>query len=127
MGTNQEVERDQGKWMVIIAFFHTCGYVKSYPVISVAGGFTSSVRQKSGTNLGVVTRMTVENVRAKAPAVASQVWLWLGSQAVMEEVLPTSGIYVRAGDSPVTTRLAKQIQHWEFMDVVDLLPEVKPL
>ena len=37
----------------------------------------------------------------------------------------TQGVYVGAGNSPVSSKLADHIRRWEFIDIADLLPEVR--
>ena len=36
----------------------------------------------------------------------------------------TQGVYVGAGNLPVPSKLVSRIQHWEFINMADLLPEV---
>ena len=37
----------------------------------------------------------------------------------------TQGVYVGAGNSPVSSKLVEWIRRWEFIDMADLLPEVR--
>ena len=41
------------------------------------------------------------------------------------EVLPLNGVYVGAGNSPVPNKVAERIRRWEFVDMAELLPEVR--
>ena len=57
---------------------------------------------------------------------ASMTWSRLGSQpSIWEAPQHTQGVYVGAGNSPVSSKLADRIRHWEFIDMADLLPEVR--
>ena len=46
-----------------------------------------------------------------------QVWLSLGSH-MSKEPPPMLGIYVGAGNSPVSNKLAEQIRQWELVRMV---------
>ena len=58
------------------------------------------------------------------PAITANVWACLGSHST-SKVLPLNGVYVGAGSSPVPNKVAERIQRWEFVDMAELLPEVR--
>ena len=60
------------------------------------------------------------------PTDTSTTWSCLGAEPSLSQ-LPqrTQGVYVRAGNSPVSSKLADWIRRWEFIDMADLLPEVR--
>ena len=53
------------------------------------------------------------------PAITSSVWANLSSH-ITTEVLPAQGVYVGAGNSPVSSKVAERIRRWEFVDMADL-------
>ena len=59
-------------------------------------------------------------------AKTSITWLHLGDESSLSQ-LPqcTQGVYMGAGNSPVSSKLAEQVRRWEFIDMADLLPEVR--
>ena len=57
-------------------------------------------------------------------AITTNVWARLRSHST-PEVLPLNDVYVGAGSSTVPNEVAERIQRWEFVDMVELLPEVR--
>ena len=59
-------------------------------------------------------------------AKTSITWLRLGDEPSLSQ-LPqcTQGVYMGAGNSPVSSKLAEQVRRWEFIDMADLFPEVR--
>lgn len=56
----------------------------------------------------------------------SMTWLRLGTEPfLLQQPQFTQGVYVGVGNSPVSSKLADRIPHWEFIDMADLLPEVR--
>ena len=56
----------------------------------------------------------------------STTWLRLDAEPSLSQ-LPqrTQGVYVGAGNSPVSSKLTDRIRLWEFIDMADLLLEVR--
>ena len=82
----------------------------------------STVSLGTGANQPSTSWGTMAN--ATLPAITSSVWANLSSH-ITTEVLPAQGVYVGAGNSPVSSKVAERIRRWEFVDMADLLPEVR--
>ena len=91
------------------------------PVVSVTCT-GSTVPLGTGENQPSTSRRTTVN--ATMPAITSNVWASLSSH-ITTEVLPAQGVYVGAGNSPVSSKVAERIRRWELVDMADLLPEVR--
>ena len=108
----------------LIAFFLSIGTLgvmpssaslSGLPVISV--GVTSTSMRPD--DVGSSTATTIPTVGM------SLVWSHRGSQQSAIGLTRIQGVYVGAGNSPVSAKLAEKICRWDFVDMADMLPEVR--
>ena len=85
------------------------------PVIGV--GVTSTSMRPD--DVGSSTATTIPTVGT------SLVWSHRGSQQSAIGLTRIQGVYVGAGNSPVSAKLAEKICRWDFVDMADMLPEVR--
>ena len=79
-----------------------------------------------GSTISCTTQGTLGILASSMTTDTSTTWLRLGTEPSLSQ-LPQrmQGVYVGAGNLPVSSKLADRIRHWEFIDMVDLLPEVR--
>ena len=79
-----------------------------------------------GSTISCTTQGTLGISTSSTTTDTSTTWLRLGTKPSLSQ-LPqrTQGVYVGAGNSPVPSKLADWIRRWEFIDMADLLPEVR--
>ena len=96
------------------------GSLMGLPVVSCG---QSAIR---GSTISCTTQGTLGISTSSTTADTSTTWLRLGTEPSLPQ-LPqrTQGVYVGAGNSPVSSKLADRIRRWEFIDMADLLPEVR--
>ena len=86
----------------------------------------SSTQPPSGESTGT-TRGTLRCSSAGWMADTATKWSRLGGEPLSRVSLSQSnqGVYVGAGSSLVSSKLVERIHRWEYVDMADLLPEVR--
>ena len=92
--------------------------------MSLAGLPLVSTTRTSISESSVQGRDSTSRAEQNIPAITANVWSRLGSHS-SSEVLPLNGVCVGAGSSPVPNKVAERIRRWEFVDMAELLPEVR--
>ena len=79
-----------------------------------------------GLMISCTTQGTIGILTSSTMTDTSTTWLRLGAELSLSQ-LPQrmQGVHVRARNSLVSSKLADQIRHWEFIDMTNLLPEVR--
>ena len=93
--------------------------LRGLPVVSVSLTDSTTLLSRSPP---VTTSGGTEHIRTAAATL--QAWSSLGIHAATDPS-PTLGVYVGAGNTPVPSKLAERIRRWDYVDMAELLPEVR--
>ena len=126
------VEADWRGWLYVEQLIMTGVYLligantlgSMLSTMSLAGLPLVSTTRTSISKSSVQGRDSTSRAEQNIPAITANVWSRLGSHS-SSEVLPLNGVYVGAGSSPVPNKVAERIRRWEFVDMAELLPEVR--